>query len=237
MKDTTKTRISTIMHTEPAAAQQYKKSLKEKNWIVYYFLLSISNYNSEENHRYVYRNQFNISMISKSLGISRSTFYTSLEKLEKAKLLIPNLNKDYYAIPISSSWAQIHQDLLISLLGYSKTQGIDLLRTYLFCLMLFEKSAVNRGFTRRNLIRCLGHSENDDIMYERVEVYLDLLEQWKLIYVNVETITDNLGKHEIFHLACVNKNSEILSKRLNQRLIEKQNPYGLTKEEEDELKV
>lgn len=104
MKDTTITRISAVMHTEPKEANCYK-TIKEKNWVVYYFLLSISNYNNEEKHRYVYRSQFNISLVSKNLGISRSTFYTSLEKLEKVGLLEPNMNKDYYIIPIKSSWA------------------------------------------------------------------------------------------------------------------------------------
>lgn len=236
MKDTTITRISAVMHTEPKEANCYK-TIKEKNWVVYYFLLSISNYNNEEKHRYVYRSQFNISLVSKNLGISRSTFYTSLEKLEKVGLLEPNMNKDYYIIPIKSSWAQIHQDILIGLLGYSQTQGIDLLRTYLFCRMLYEKNGYNKGFTKRNLIRCLGHSENDDIMYERAEVYFDLLEKWKLIYLNVETIVDNLGEHEIFHLAKVEKTSEELSKRLEKRVQEKQNPYGLSAEEEKEFEI
>lgn len=103
--------------------------------------------------------------------------------------------------------------------------------------MLYEKNGYNKGFTKRNLIRCLGHSENDDIMYERAEVYFDLLEKWKLIYLNVETIVDNLGEHEIFHLAKVEKTSEELSKRLEKRVQEKQNPYGLSAEEEKEFEI
>lgn len=137
MKDNSDTRVSAMMHTEVSSAAQYKK-LKEKNWIVYYYLLTLSKYNDEEKHRYVYRDNFNISQASKHLGIGRSTFYDSLDKLRSAGLIIPSHNSNYYTIPIKNGWAQISKDLLVQLLGYSKTQGIDLLRTYLFCKIIYE---------------------------------------------------------------------------------------------------
>ena len=61
----------------------YKK-ITEKQWTVYYYLLSESSINTlrHEEHRYIYRSSINISAASKQLGIDRSTFYKALPKLK-----------------------------------------------------------------------------------------------------------------------------------------------------------
>jgi hypothetical protein len=120
------------------------------------------------------------------------------------------------------------------LLGYSKKLGIDLLRTYLFCKMIYENEPY-KPFTKRNLVRCLGHNETDTTAYADVEVYLDLLESWKLIYLNKVIKTDELGEHNLYNIAKVETESSTLKRRFIERLNEYNNPYGLTPEEEADI--
>ena len=86
MKDNNTTRISAYIQTEVKGKADYS-SIKEKGWTVYYYLLSISLFNDDEQHRYVYKNTINISQASRDLKISRTTFYSSIDKLEKEGLI------------------------------------------------------------------------------------------------------------------------------------------------------
>lgn len=231
----TEQKVRAIMHTETAEGNRYK-NIKEKNWIVYYYLLSLSHYNGDEDHRFVYREEFNIAAAARDLKISRTTFYTSLEKLEKAGLIKQSHNKDFYTIPIRYSWPQLSKNLLNGLLGYSNVIGIDLLRTYLF-LIIYSEKYYSKKFTRRNLIRCLGRDENNVEMYRRVEVYLTLLESWNLVNLRQEIETDELGEHVLYSVVKVYKTSDYLDRILETRIDEANSVYGLTKEEENDVKA
>jgi hypothetical protein len=92
IKNETDSNISTLMSDNPKQMDKYKitrgKSSKrggngEVSWIIYYYLLSISHYNYDEEHRYVYKNEFNVSQLSRDLDFSRPYYYAILEKLKK----------------------------------------------------------------------------------------------------------------------------------------------------------
>jgi DNA-binding MarR family transcriptional regulator len=104
-------KINAIIHNVPEKEEPYKK-ITEKQWTVYYYLLSISNYNSKdrEDHRFVYKRDINITAISKTLGISRSTFYTATDALEKKNLITKYDN--YYTMKVPYSYTQISRNLL-----------------------------------------------------------------------------------------------------------------------------
>lgn len=92
----------------------------------------MSKYNSQkrENHRYVYRNNFNVSKFCKEFKIGRSTFYSAIPVLKKYGLVqdMP----EYYLL-YSRNWIDINLDILKALLTQSKDKDcyIDLLRTFL----------------------------------------------------------------------------------------------------------
>ena len=56
--------IDAIIHNKPEMAKSYKK-ITEKQWTVYYYLLSVSVYNNKdrEDHRYVYKSSINICIV------------------------------------------------------------------------------------------------------------------------------------------------------------------------------
>lgn len=232
----TKNHVSAMIQTNVNEAEKYS-SLSEKAWTVYYYLLSISNYNNEEkDHRFVYRSDFNIAAVSKSLKIGRSTFYTCLDKLIKYNLITYSTRGNYYTIPIRFGWARLKKDLLNELLGYSSVLGIDLLRTYLFIKVVNEKNYGKNSFTRRNLIRCLGHCDTSTEFYYKIDIYLNLLEKWQLVYLDERTMTADFGTYKIYHIVKVNDESSYLAEQDKNRVKENSNPYGLTKEEEDDIK-
>ncbi len=238
MPKDTKNCVSAPIQTRAEQAKAFKQ-IKEKHWIVYYYLLSLSNYNNEEKdnpHRYVYREDFNLSSAARGLGIGRSTFYTALERLEKAGLIKQSSDKRYYILPIKSGWASISKKLLNALLGYSNALSVDLLRTYLFICAYEAEFGRGRGFTRRNIVRCLGHSETDTLAYQRLDIYLSLLEQWKLVYLDEDCVQDDLGTHKIYYVIKIEKESQILDSFLENRINESKNVYGLSKEEEEIIK-
>ena len=109
MKSTDK--IDAIIHNKTESAQSYKK-ITEKQWTVYYYLLSISDYNlrQREDHRYVYKSDINVSAVSKILGIARSTFYKAIEVLKEKRLIWCYDN--YYTLDLPSSYAEISRNLL-----------------------------------------------------------------------------------------------------------------------------
>lgn len=231
-----KNQVSAMVITDTAESAKYEQ-INAKTWVVYYYLLSISNYNNEEkDHRFVYRKDFNITKVSKALGVGRATFYRALDTLKANHLIVASASGNYFTIPIRIGWARVSKNLLNELLGYSSILGVDLLRTYLFIKALYEVGNTS-GFTRRNLIRCLGHNEKDQIYYQKVEIYLALLERWELVYLDASTKVDDFGGFIVYFIQNVRDSSKYLDNNLEIRLREQQNPYGLTQKEEEELKT
>lgn len=96
------------------------------------------------------------------------------------------------------------------MLGYSSILSIDLLRTYLFVNVINNTYGRYREFTLRDIVVCLGHHENDTEQYQRVRIYLDLLERWELIYLNKGTKVDNNGMHYVYTVFSLKEKSKIL---------------------------
>lgn len=78
------------------------KKMPKKSWIVYYYLLSVSKWNSKdkEQHRYVYKKDINISEISKKLKVSRNTYYSAIKNLIENDIIVEDsYNDKYYKLP------------------------------------------------------------------------------------------------------------------------------------------
>lgn len=244
IKHETESNISTLMSDNPKAMAEYKavrgtnnSKKKERNgevaWIIYYYLLSISHYNHDENHRFVYKNEFNVSALSRELEFSRTYFYTILDKLKSQHLIELNYTGDAILFPILSNSIQIDQSIFQSLLGYAPRLGIDLLKTYLFLCIVAKKK---KSFTKRNIVQCLGHSDTNTKAYQDVDLYLDLFDKWELVYLRKEAKSfENLGTFSIYTVEKINKNSQYLEKQLEERQKEGNNCFGLTENEIKEL--
>lgn len=232
--------ISALMSDNAKQMEKYKVSRKkqkdssgEVSWIIYYYLLSISHYNYDESHRFVYKNEFNVSELARKLEFSRPYFYTVVDKLKKQGLLRMNHDEDVYIIPITSTSVQINQEIFQALLGYAPILGIDLLKTYLFLCIVNNKG---KRFTRRNIVKCLGHDDTGEEFYKRVDIYLDLFEKWELVYFRKNAKTDKvLGTFNEYSIEKLNKNSAYLEKQLEERKKESQNCFGLTDNEVKEI--
>ena len=225
--------IDAIIHNKPESAKNYKK-ITEKQWTVYYYLLSVSIYNHKdrEDHRYVYKSSINISSVSKNLGIARSTFYTAIETLGKFDLV--ESYSDYYILKLPKSYAEISRKLLSQLLSYRKELTVDLLRTYLF-FAAAHRLIDGKEFTMRNLIRCLGYPDNVPDYYKKVEIYIDLLRSWGLIQFSTRVENTELGQIRVYRIEKVFGSSTELDSRFsfeNEMCVKN---IGLSEEEENRI--
>lgn len=240
----TEKHISTLMSDNPKQMEKYKqirgKGKSDRNgevaWIIYYYLLSISHYSYEEEHRFVYKNEFNVSELSRQLDFSRTYFYTVLDKLKKQGLIKLNHDESAIIFPIfKSTSVQIDQEVFQALLGYAPRLGIDLLKTYLFLCIIAQKGSY-KHFTKRNIVQCLGHRDTNQKAYQDVDLYLDLFDKWKLVFLRKEVKTDaHIGSFPVYFVEKLNKNSQYLEEQLKERKKESQNCFGLTENEIKEI--
>lgn len=198
-------------HAEDRNTYKNFEKITSKQWQVYYYLLSISYYNSQEveDHRYVYKNNFNVSAAARFLGISRPTIYRAIEALETYNLVRESKMKNAYYI-YSRGFVEINKDTLSGLIQYSKIcpKNIDLLRVYLILkkLDLLAENKQERCFTKRNLIKLLGHDTTTQQNYLDVLEYLALLRYLNLVDFTSHTQSDEkLGSYVVYHLQSVNE--------------------------------
>lgn len=227
------------IYVQTQTKENYKedKQITSKQWKIYYYMLSVSKFNSQavENHRYIYKKDFNVSECCRALGIkSTQTFYNAMKKLESKRLV--RCTSDYYFL-YAKNWIDVNQQLMSSLVKYSKTNesNIDLLRTFLILKKLnkIAKTSSERSFTLRSLITLLGHNATNAEYYEAVRIYLALLNFWGLIDIKVHLeYMEKFGKFTVYHLqgvseTAVNKTfeadieAELRAPELSQEMMEK----------------
>lgn len=189
----------------------YKK-ITNKQWKVYYYLLSVSKFNSMkvEDHRYIYKSEINKTATCKMLGIkSVNTYNDAIEKL-KDKGLIRELDTTY--LIYAKDYVEVNKDVLINLLKFScmKDSGIDLLRTYLALKYIFilAPSKAAMCFTKADIISLLGHNKKTGTYYLQVQLYLALLSYWGLIELKQHRQYDkNIKPYTIYHIENVKENN------------------------------
>lgn len=200
-----------------------RKKISNKQWFVYYYLLSISKWNSKdkEEHRYVYKKDINIAKVSKNLGIARSTFYDSIESLVKSKIIkeIKQVDETYYKLPIySNCYANIQPYVLSTLIQYSssKVLGIELLRTYLI-LKKYDSLRTNKlkYFTKTDLFEILGKDRKASCEYKKMDLILSFLQKTKLISLKVEQKSNGFANYYLYTLTKTNNESAYLKDKYN----------------------
>lgn len=186
-----------------AKNKQISKKLTEKQWSVYYYIMSICHWNSrdKENHYFFYKKELNISHASKLLGISRPTIHTSLKKLIEMNIL--QECEDYYLVQIPKIYAEINQRILSKLIPYQVILGVDLIRTYAVLCRIDQMSST-KIFTKAAIIDILGHSIDKGSMYYKMELYLAFLSYEKFIDITFKTKTKCGKKYKEFLLKGIN---------------------------------
>ena len=96
-----------------------KGFLTEKQYLVYAYLLSISKWNVNEHHYYVYKNSFLVKDACALIGITQPTWRKALKKLEAERYIKINTEKRYYQLFFDVSWAKLDLSLIKFLVKYS----------------------------------------------------------------------------------------------------------------------
>ena len=229
--------LSALSHYQPAQAEYYV-SLTNNQWAIYYYLLSISDYNSykKEDHRYVYKKNINVSQISRDFGFSRATYYNTLKALRNKDLIQYDDKSDYIILPLPKIYTKISKKLIGQLLYYREQFTIDLLRVYLFCGCIYDHFGSSKKFTLRNVVKCLGHSDKRMEYYKIVEIALDLLSIWGLIDFSTEMINSSeFGLYRVYRIRNFYNASSELDSRFNQTGMMSNND-GLTEQEMEKAK-
>ena len=203
-------RNSVYAQTQTKENYQADTKITAKQWKIYYYLLSVSKFNAEkvEDHRYVYKRDFNISQTCRELGIkSTQTFYNALKRLEEHRL-IKTTDNVYFLY--AKNWISIDKNLLTNLVKYSKVreEDIDLLRTFLILKKMnkIAETSEEKNFTLRQMSILLGHGDTTPKYYESIRIYLALLSFWGLIELKQHReYKDGLGNYTIYHLQNINE--------------------------------
>lgn len=180
--------------------QEYK--LTAKQWIVYYYLISISRHKITETHYYIYKNEINISKFSRILKVSRPTFYSAIKKMTDVGIMMEFT--DYYHIEIPEVYAEINRNMITYLLLYQRFMGADLLRVYIVLLRWWQVSAKKRiTFTKKQLVELLSHSKTETDRYFTLELILGMLDHWKIAKIKKQIKISELGPYTEFLLESV----------------------------------
>ena len=190
-----------------ASDQKHKdKSFTVKQWLVYYYLMSICKWNGaeKEDHYFIYKRNFNISAASRLLDISRPTIYSTINALKKLQII--EEYEDYYLIEIPSVYAKIDQKTISFLLQYQKFLGVELIRTYVILSRIYQHQELDQWFNKATLSCIMGHNINDASYYPQIELYLGFLSYWNLVEFKIKNVKDGKGIHKeymIIKIFCI----------------------------------
>lgn len=178
------------------------KKLTSKQWVVYYYLMSICDWNGrdKESHYFLYKNKLNISAAARILNMSRTTIHNAITKFQSEELNILQDRGDYYWVSIPTIFAAIHQETLKFLILFQKRLGIDLIRTYAILCRIKQHPELPQHFNKSTLLSIMGHSVHDTSMYCDLELYLAFLSYWGLIDVRIKTVDSEVGPYKDFYL-------------------------------------
>lgn len=198
--------MSLMRNVRVIAPDQLHKleKLTEKQWLVYYYLMSICKWNGKDNerHYFIYKNAFNISAASRLLAISRPTFYKALENLKNMEIVIEE--DKWYIIKIPQIYAAVDQKTIAFLLQFQKYLGVELIRTYVILNRIFQHQELDQWFNKATIVAILDHNIQDASYYPQIELYLGFLSYWGLANLKVETRNENTGRHKYYKIMEIN---------------------------------
>lgn len=221
--------MSTMKNVRVTASDHVHKPMKltDKQWLVYYYLMSICKWNGkeQEHHYYIYKNQLNVSFASKLLSISRTTFYKGMEILTDLGVIT---NEDsYYIVQIPRVYAAVDQKTITYLLQYQKYLGVELIRAYVILNRIYQHQELDQWFNKATLVSILDHNYNDTSYYPQIELFLGFFEYWGLINYEIEKKKTNVGVIKYYKIKEIHNIEEVsdfeieVAAPVNKEIVEK----------------
>ena len=153
--------------------------------LLYSMLQSYSNWNKEENHRYIPKKIIKKSKWAKALGISRPTLDKRIGKLLEKEYLIDK--EDYYILPNKGEYYFL---VPVETLNYLiNTANHNVIKIYCHLGLLYKFYGDKAYYTQSKLLEVIGYDKTDKNNHKTIKHILTSL---KLNGLLVST-SDNEG--------------------------------------------
>ena len=139
--------------------------------LLYSMLQSYSNWNKEENHRYIPKKIIKKSKWAKALGISRPTLDKRIGKLLEKEYLIDK--EDYYILPNKGEYYFL---VPVETLNYLiNTANHNVLKIYCHLGLLYKFYGDKAYYTQSKLLEVIGYDKTDKNNHKTIKHILTSL--------------------------------------------------------------
>lgn len=153
--------------------------------LLYSMLQSYSNWNKEENHRYIPKKIIKKSKWAKALGISRPTLDKRIGKLLEKEYLIDK--EDYYILPNKGEYYFL---VPVETLNYLiNTANHNVIKIYCHLGLLYKFYGNKAYYTQSKLLEVIGYDKTDKNNHKTIKHILTSLKLNGLLV----TVSENEG--------------------------------------------
>lgn len=139
--------------------------------LLYSMLQSYSNWNKEENHRYILKKIIKKSKWAKALGISRPTLDKRIGKLLEKEYLIDK--EDYYILPNKGEYYFL---VPVETLNYLiNTANHNVIKIYCHLGLLYKFYGDKAYYTQSKLLEVIGYDKTDKNNHKTIKHILTSL--------------------------------------------------------------
>ena len=139
--------------------------------LLYSMLQSYSNWNKEENHRYIPKKIIKKSKWAKALGISRPTLDKRIGKLLEKEYLIDK--EDYYILPNKGEYYFL---VPVETLNYLiNTANHNVIKIYCHLGLLYKYYGNKAYYTQSKLLEIIGYDKTDKNNHKTIKHILTSL--------------------------------------------------------------
>lgn len=172
---------------------------------IYAWLLLHSHYDPDEDHNYIYKNEFTYEEIGRDIHRTRQTVSKRFKELldlnsNRGKdLIFYNENNKYYILPCFRDFEELDADTVLNLFWLygqgNKNRKEELIKTYAW---LKKRIKTSKNVSYEDLISAFGHTKGNEQTYQRYKEILTVLQGAGLIKFRTDMVRprDNKGKFE-----------------------------------------
>lgn len=151
--------------------------------LLYSMLQSYSNWNKEENHRYIPKKIIKKSKWAKALGISRPTLDKRIGKLLEKEYLIDK--EDYYILPNKGEYYFL---VPVETLNYLiNTANHNVIKIYCHLGLLYKFYGNKAYYTQSKLLEVIGYDKTDKNNHKTIKHILTSLKLNGLLVTTSES--------------------------------------------------
>lgn len=172
---------------------------------IYAWLLLHSHYDPDEDHNYIYKNEFTYEEIGKDIHRTRQTVSKRFKELldlnsNRGKdLIFYNESSKYYILPCFRDFEELDADTVLNLFWLygqgNKNRKEELIKTYAW---LKKHIKTSKNVSYEDLINAFGHTKGNEQTYQRYKEILTVLQGAGLIKFRTDMVRprDSKGKFE-----------------------------------------